>query len=103
MEQPIKYYVPSIAPSDLVVYQGNEFKSWDDDLLTGALRAKHINKISLDSSLKKPSEERFLTSLKQRIRALLIDKTGRIYFSTDQGDIFMIKNKNTKITSKNPQ
>ena len=91
MEQPIKYYVPSIAPSDLVVYQGKEFKFWDDDLLTGALRAKHINKISLDESLKTPSEERLLTSLKQRIRALLIDKTGRIYFSTDQGDIYMIK------------
>lgn len=91
MEQPIKYYVPSIAPSDLVVYEGSMFNTWQGDLLSGALRAKHINRISLTKDLQVKSEERLLMRLKQRIRALLIDKTGRIYFSTDQGDIYRME------------
>ena len=90
MEQPIKYYVPSIAPSDLIVYKGGEFKSWHGDLLTGALRGKHINKISLQTNLKKQSEERLLTALKQRIRSLLLDKDGRLYFATDQGNLYRL-------------
>lgn len=90
MEQPIKYYVPSIAPSDLVIYKGDMFKSWAGSLLTGALRGKHINKISLDQDLRVDSEKRLLTHLKQRIRSLLIDKQGYVYFSTDQGNIYVL-------------
>lgn len=91
MEQPVKYYVPSIAPSDLVIYKGDMFKSWAGSLLTGALRGKHINKISLDQDLSVDTEKRLLTDLKQRIRSLLIDKQGRIYFSTDQGNIYVLQ------------
>ena len=91
MEQPIKYYVPSIAPSDLVIYKGGMFKSWAGSLLTGALRGKHINKISVDQDLRVNTEKKLLTNLKQRIRSLLIDKQGRIYFSTDQGNIYVLR------------
>ncbi len=90
MEQPIKYYVPSIAPSDLVIYKGDIFKPWTGSLLTGALRGKHINKISLDQGLGVDSEERLLAHLKQRVRSLLVDKQGHIYFSTDQGNIYFL-------------
>ncbi|MDG2353666.1 MAG: PQQ-dependent sugar dehydrogenase [Gammaproteobacteria bacterium] len=91
MEQPTKYYVPSIAPSDLVIYKGDMFELWAGDLLTGALRGKHINKISLNQDLGVDSEERLLTYLKQRIRSLLIGKQGRVYFSTDQGNIYALQ------------
>ncbi len=91
MEQPIKYYVPSIAPSDLVIYKGDIFKSWTGSLLTGALQGKHINKVSLNQDLRVDSEERLLAHLKQRVRSLLIGKQGRVYFSTDQGNIYALQ------------
>ncbi|MCS5586747.1 MAG: PQQ-dependent sugar dehydrogenase [Gammaproteobacteria bacterium] len=91
MEQPTKHYIPSIAPSDLVIYKGDMFESWDGDLLTGALRGKHINKISLDQDLRVDSEERLLTYLEQRIRSLLVGKQGRVYFSTDRGNIYVLQ------------
>ncbi|WP_143760206.1 PQQ-dependent sugar dehydrogenase, partial [Colwellia marinimaniae] len=46
MEQPVKYYVPSIAPGSLLRYSGNAFPRWQGNLLAGALKLTHINRIS---------------------------------------------------------
>ncbi len=40
MEQPIKYWVPSIAPSGMAFYTGKLFPKWYGSLFTGAL-ARH--------------------------------------------------------------
>jgi len=87
MEQPIKVYIPSIAPSSLVVYRGSVFPNWDGDLLVSALVLTHINRIQLDKSGKAVRETRLLESLGERVRALLVTKDGHIYFSTDSGKI----------------
>ena len=40
MEQPVKYYVPSIAPGSLLAYSGKAFPQWRDHLFAGALNLK---------------------------------------------------------------
>ena len=40
MEQPIKYWVPSIAPSGMAFYTGKLFPKWRGSLFTGALAAR---------------------------------------------------------------
>ena len=90
MEQPVKTYIPSIAPSSLVVYHGDVFPEWEGDLLLGALVKTHINHIELDDAGKVVKETRFLESLGERIRALLVTKDGQIYFSTDSGKIMRL-------------
>ena len=40
MEQPIKYWVPSIAPSGMAFYTGSLFPKWNGSLFTGALAGK---------------------------------------------------------------
>ena len=37
MEQPIKYWVPSIAPSSMALYQGDMFPNWKGNLFISAL------------------------------------------------------------------
>ena len=37
MEQPVKYWVPSIAPSGMAFYTGKLFPKWSGSLFTGAL------------------------------------------------------------------
>ncbi|MBL7004298.1 MAG: PQQ-dependent sugar dehydrogenase [Gammaproteobacteria bacterium] len=91
MEQPIKYYDPSIAPSSLMVYNGNAFPSWKGSLFAGALKLRHLNRVTLDYSGKPLSEERLLTELKSRIRALTQDSNGYLYFSTDSGKIYRLQ------------
>ena len=38
MEQPVKYWVPSIAPSSMILYSGDMFPSLKNDLLISALK-----------------------------------------------------------------
>ena len=91
MEQPFKVYIPSIAPSSLIVYSGDKFPKWKGDLFAGALKLTHINHIKLDVDGKEVYEERLFESLNERIRAIEQSPDGLIYFSTDNGTIYVIK------------
>lgn len=91
MQQPVKYYVPSIAPGSLLYYDGKAFPEWRGSLLAGALKLQHINRVQLDTSGRVIKEERLLEDLGERIRALTQSPEGWIYFSTDSGKIFVIK------------
>jgi glucose/arabinose dehydrogenase len=93
MEQPVKVYVPSIAPGSLLYYTGDAFKDWQGSLFSGALKLRHINIITLDEQGRATAEERLFENLDERIRALLQSSEGWIYFSTDSGKIYVIKPK----------
>ena len=91
MEQPKKFYIPSIAPGSLMQYTGEAFPEWKGDLFSGALKLRHINRIKLDQEGNAITEERLMEDLNERIRALLQSPEGWIYFSTDSGNIYVIK------------
>ena len=91
MEQPKKFYIPSIAPGSLMQYTGEAFPEWQGDLFAGALKLRHINRIELDEEGNAIVEERLMEDLNERIRALLQSPEGWIYFSTDSGNIYVIK------------
>ncbi len=59
MEQPVKYWVPSIAPSGMAFYSGALFPSWRGNLFVGALRDQMIVRLTLDGE-KVTGEERLL-------------------------------------------
>ena len=91
MEQPVKYYDPSIAPGSLMFYQGQAFPKWQGRLFAGALKLRHLNVIELDDQARAVSESRLLEDMEERIRALIEDPRGLIYFSTDSGSIYLIR------------
>lgn len=91
MEQPVKQYTPSIAPGSLIVYRGKAFPQWDGNLFAGALKLRHLNRVVVDAEGKAVQEERLLTSLDERIRALVVGPRGWLYLSTDSGRIVQIK------------
>ena len=90
MEQPVKYYVPSIAPSSLLVYKGEAFPEWQGNLFAGALKLMHLNRIVLDEKGNAVEEERLLEGMKERFRSIVESPEGYIYFGTDSGKIFRI-------------
>ncbi len=96
MQQPVKYYVPSIAPGSLLYYDGDAFPNWKGNLFAGALKLQHLNRIVLDKAGRPIAEERLLEDLGERIRALIQGPQGWIYFSTDSGKIMVIKPETTK-------
>jgi len=87
MLQPVKYYVPSIAPSSLMLYSGKAFPQWQGNLFAGALKLKHLNRVVINDNAKAIAEERLLETLEERIRCVIESPEGVIYLSTDSGKI----------------
>ncbi|CRL09849.1 Soluble aldose sugar dehydrogenase YliI precursor [Phaeobacter italicus] len=46
MEQPIHYWDPSIAPSNLLIYSGKMWPGWRGDILVGSLKFDYIARLS---------------------------------------------------------
>ena len=91
MVQPVKYYVPSIAPGSLLYYDGEAFPAWRGNLFAGALALRHLNRIVLDENGRAVGEERLLENLNERMRALAQGPKGWIYLSTDSGRILRLR------------
>ncbi|WP_295895104.1 PQQ-dependent sugar dehydrogenase [uncultured Vibrio sp.] len=90
IEAPIKIYVPSIAPSSLVLYRGEKFPELQGKLLSGALKLTHINVVTLNDSGQATNEERLLEDLGERIRDIETSPKGEIFFSTDNGNLYRL-------------
>jgi len=83
MQQPIHYWVPSIAPSGMAFYTGDKFAQWKGDLFVGALRDQMLVHLKLDGE-KVVSEERLLKGVLGRIRDVRVGPDGFIYLLTDE-------------------
>lgn len=90
MENAVKVYVPSIAPSGLVQYQGDAFPELQGDLLTGAMALQHLNHIEMDGQ-KVVDEHRYFEDKKQRIRNVIEGPDGFLYLANDSGEIWQVK------------
>ncbi len=90
MEDPVKVYIPSIAPGSLLLYTGAAFPQWRGNLFSGALKLRHLNRVVLDGSGAAVQEERLLLDLNERIRALAESPEGWLYFSTDSGKLYRL-------------
>jgi glucose/arabinose dehydrogenase len=82
MEQPVKYWVPSIAPSGMAFYNGALFPKWKGSLFTGALAGRMLVRLSLDGD-KVTGEERLLQNLNERIRDVRQGPDGALWLLTD--------------------
>ena len=82
MEQPIKYWVPSIAPSGMTFYTAKLFPKWSGSLFTGALAGKMLVRLSLNGNTV-TGEERLLQNLNERIRDVRQGPDGALWLLTD--------------------
>lgn len=82
MEQPVKYWVPSIAPSGMAFYTGNLFPKWKGSLFVGALAGQMLVRLPLNGNTV-GSEERILQNLNERIRDVRQGPDGALWLLTD--------------------
>jgi glucose/arabinose dehydrogenase len=82
MEQPIYYWVPSIAPSGMAFYTGDLFPAWQGHLFVGGLVSRILVRLELDGE-KVVKEERLLRDLDERIRDVRQGPDGALYLLTD--------------------
>lgn len=86
MEQPVLYWVPSIAPSGMTFYSGNAFKGWQGDLLVGALKDRHLRRITFDQNGEVVQQTEYLRQRKERIRDVEVGPDGLLYLLTDESN-----------------
>jgi quinoprotein glucose dehydrogenase len=87
----IRYWVPSIAVSSMVIYKGKEFKEWNGDALITSLKDQSLRKIKFKDN-KFISEKIIFKGNIGRIRDIEIQKnTGKIFLLTDEGSIWRLE------------
>ncbi len=85
MEQPLKYWVPSIAPSGMAFYTANLFPAWNGSLFLGALRGSMLVRLTLNGNTV-TAEERLLQNLNERIRDVRQGPDGALWLLTDSSN-----------------
>jgi aldose sugar dehydrogenase len=78
VEQPIYFWVPSIAPSGMAFYTGNLFPEWRGNLFVGAMAGRHLVRLVLDGE-RVTAEERLLEELDVRVREVRQGPDGALY------------------------
>ncbi len=92
IEPPIIVWLPSIAPTGLVVYAGDRFPAWKGNLFVGSARRGEIprtgglERVVLNEKLEELRRETLLTELHQRIRDVRQGPDGLLYVITDEDD-----------------
>ena len=81
MEQPIWYYVPSIAPCGMVKVTSDKYPGWKGNLLIGALVLQHISRVDIKGG-KYVTHEKLLQDF-ARFRAIAQSPDGYIYAATE--------------------
>lgn len=90
MEQPIHYWVPSIAPSGMAFINSDKYGDWNGNLLVGSLKFQYLDMCTLEEN-KVIKEERLLDGL-GRVRSVEQGPDGYIYVGIENlGIVKLIK------------
>jgi glucose/arabinose dehydrogenase len=94
MEQPVYYWVPSIAPSGLAFYTGDLIPEWKGNLIAGGLNIQGISRLVLKDG-KVVNEELATPTLYKRIRHVVQGPDGALWLlvDSDQGEILRVTGK----------
>ena len=82
MQQPVTYWVPSIAPAGMALYDGELFPDWRGDLFVAALVERSVRRLDVDDG-RIVGQEILLQELGERIRDVRAGPDGALYVLTD--------------------
>jgi aldose sugar dehydrogenase len=94
MEQPLHYWVPSIAPSGMAFLTSERYgKAWVGNLFIGSLKFGYLNRIELAEPFKGKvvKEHKLLADGSERIRDVRQGPDGLLYVLTDQANGRLIR------------
>jgi glucose/arabinose dehydrogenase len=90
MEQPVHYYVPSIATGGLAFYHGDRFPAWRGDAFIGGLRAFYLSRVVIGAD-GATTEHRLLPDLGLRVRDVKVGPDGYLYLLNEQGSLVRLE------------
>ena len=81
MEQPLFYWDPSIAPSDMIYYEKDLYPEFKNSFLITALVSRDVKQVVLDNNEIK--QKSLFSKLESRLRNIQVSPNGYIYILTD--------------------
>ena len=92
MEQPLFYWIPSIAPSGMAFVTSNKYPDWKGNLLVGALKFQYLERMVLENG-KVVKREKIAEKI-GRVRDVVQAPDGYIYMAVEGKGIVKIVPKN---------
>jgi glucose/arabinose dehydrogenase len=83
MTSPTRFWVPSIAASGLMIYDGDKFPMWRGSIFVGALAAERISRLEMDETYRAVIREEELAYGMGRIRDVRQGPDGFIYVAVE--------------------
>jgi glucose/arabinose dehydrogenase len=84
MDNPRIFWVPSISPSSIAFYTGNQFPAWKGNLFVGALNGLQLQRIAFNQPSQAERREPLLAPLRIRIRDVQQGPDGYLYVATEK-------------------
>jgi glucose/arabinose dehydrogenase len=89
MEQPVSYFVPSIAPSGLTFMNTDKYPAWKGNLMIGSLRFNYLNRCVIKDN-KVVMQEKILLNV-GRLRNVKLGSDGYLYIGVENpGMVFRV-------------
>ncbi len=88
MEQPLYYWVPSIAPSGIAFSTSGVYKDWEGDLFVGSLKFKYLERLVIKNN-KVTKREKILNEI-GRVRNVKEGPDGYLYLGVDGKGILKV-------------
>jgi len=92
MEQPLVFWVPSIATSGMTFYTGDKFPNWKNNVFVGGMRqgevprSGHLERIDFNDKWEELHRESMLRELQQRVRDVRQGPDGFLYVLTAENE-----------------
>ncbi len=92
MEQPLVFWVPSIATSGMTFYTGDKFPNWKNNVFVGGMRqgevprSGHLERIDFNDKWEELHRESMLRELQQRVRDVRQGPDGFLYVLTAESE-----------------
>ncbi|MBI3790236.1 MAG: PQQ-dependent sugar dehydrogenase [Gemmatimonadetes bacterium] len=84
MEQPVHYWVPSIAPGGAAFYASRALPAWTGSLFVGAMGKRHLARLEFRDG-RMVLEEKLFLGHNWRVRAVAVAPDGALWFGVDGG------------------
>ncbi len=89
MEDPVNYWVPSIAPCGMAFVQNSVYEGWENNLIVGSLKFSYLVRLVIENN-KVVSEERIAEGI-GRVRNVEMGNDGYLYVGVEVGGLYRLE------------
>jgi glucose/arabinose dehydrogenase len=89
MEQPVIYWVPSIAPCGMAFVQNSKYDGWDGDLIVGSLKFNYLERCIIEDN-KVVRQEKIAEGI-GRVRNVEMGNDGYLYVGVEGKGLFRLE------------